>query len=406
MANVEYNENGRVIGAQATILNWIMKRSNELLPEWELEFIDRVLNSNRTLPNGMQVYAVASRSFKDFLHEILDNNMIVLVCGLSLIAIYVMAMIGRFNAVQQRIYLSLMGVSVVGQAILSAYGVCYYLGYFYGPIHPILPFLLLGIGVDDMFVIIQSLENLSKIEKSNDIPLRVAKALEKFGLSITVTSFTNIVAFAIGLTTVMPFLKSFCLFATMGIFFLYIFEVTFFVSCLVLDERRLKLNKDGCCCRIKRNWEPNDCSQKNLQQMIFQKFIGPLIMKPGIKIFILFSTFFIVGVNLLGIFRLEQNFDPLWYLNQESYPIKFNDKLIEYFPKYGKRSAIYLAGIDYYEDRNALFELVETLHKNPYVNNRTMDPWFVAYDQWLNNSNYGNSVIFFLLCMIFEDLIL
>lgn len=51
--------------------------------------------------------------------------------------------------------MSVLGVSVVGQAIMASYGLCFYLGVFYGPVHPIIPFLLLGIGVDDMFVIIQ-----------------------------------------------------------------------------------------------------------------------------------------------------------------------------------------------------------------------------------------------------------
>lgn len=54
-----------------------------------------------------------------------------------------------------QLVLSVVGVSVVGVAILSSYGLCFYLGIFYGPVHPTIPFLLLGIGVDDMFVIVQ-----------------------------------------------------------------------------------------------------------------------------------------------------------------------------------------------------------------------------------------------------------
>ena len=54
-----------------------------------------------------------------------------------------------------QLLLSIVGVSVVGQAILASYGLCFYFGVFYGPVHPTIPFLLLGIGVDDMFVIIQ-----------------------------------------------------------------------------------------------------------------------------------------------------------------------------------------------------------------------------------------------------------
>ena len=34
-------------------------------------------------------------------------------------------------------------------------------GLFFGPLHHVLPFLLLGIGIDDMFVIVQSWDMLS-----------------------------------------------------------------------------------------------------------------------------------------------------------------------------------------------------------------------------------------------------
>ncbi|XP_008554169.2 patched domain-containing protein 3 isoform X1 [Microplitis demolitor] len=385
LSRVEYDKSGRVIGAKATILNWILKKSNIHSPEWELEFIERTLYSNRSLPEGMKIYAVAKRSFIDCLNDVMRNNISILCCGLFIIVAYVIIMIGKCNPVQQRIYLSLLGVSVVGQAILSGFGVCFYLGYAYGPIHSVLPFVLLGIGVDDMFVIIQSLDSLTESEKNLTIPERIARALEQSGMSITTTSLTNIIAFAIGMTTVMPFLSSFCMFATMGIFFLFIFEIMFFVSCLVLDERRLAMKRDGCFCQSKIDWKPNECSQKNLQKQIFEKFIGPFAMRPKVKIFIILITATALLINAWGIYNLGQHYDPLLYLNQESYPLKFNNKLIEYFPKYGKRASVYLAGIDYYEDREALGQLINVIAKHKFVNNKTLDPWFIAYSKWLNN---------------------
>ncbi|KAH0545741.1 patched domain-containing protein 3-like isoform X1 [Cotesia glomerata] len=388
LSKVEYDENGRVIGAKATILNWILKKSNIHSPEWELEFISRTLYSNRTLPAGMKIYAVAKRSFIDCLNDVMRNNISILCCGLFIIVGYVVIMIGKCNPIEQRIYLSLLGVSVVGQAILSGFGVCFYLGYMYGPIHSVLPFVLLGIGVDDMFVIIQSLDSLTESEKNLTIPERIARALQQSGMSITTTSLTNIIAFAIGMTTVMPFLSSFCMFATMGILFLFIFEIMFFVSCLVLDERRLAMTRDGCFCQSKTDWKPNECSQKNLQKIIFEKFIGPFVMRPKIKIFIILITIVMIIINTWGIHNLGQHYDPLLYLNQESYPLKFNNKLIEYFPKYGKRASIYLAGVDYYEDREALGKLINVLAKNRFINNKTLDPWFIAYGEWLNNKTY------------------
>lgn len=181
MGGVKYDKSGRVKSASATILYWLLKKSNPQSPEWEVEFIERVLHSNRTLPPGMEIYAVTVRSYQDMLHEVVNSNITVLFCGMSLITIYVILMIGRCNAMQQRIYLSLMGISVVAQALLSSYGLCFYMGFFYGPVHPILPFLLLGIGVDDMFIIMQSLETMSEMDKSLDIPTRIAKSIQVSG---------------------------------------------------------------------------------------------------------------------------------------------------------------------------------------------------------------------------------
>ncbi|XP_012277603.1 patched domain-containing protein 3 [Orussus abietinus] len=389
LSGIKYDSAGRVVGAKATLLNWMLKKSNPGVAEWELEFIQRVLFSNRTLPKDVEIYAVAFRSFKDLLHEVLQNNMTILCCGLSLIAVFVIAMIGRCNLVQQRIYLSLLGVSVVGQAIICSYGVCFYLGFFYGPVHPILPFLMLGIGVDDMFVIMQNLDNLAASNESQeDLPKRIAKSLERSGISISTTSITNVMAFAIGVTTTMPFLRSFCMFASMGILFLYIFEITFFVSCLVLDERRLDSRKDGCFCKRKPEWTPNECSQRNTQQIIFRKFVAPFVIKTPVKVSMLVLSTCILGFNILGLLKLEQNFDPLWYLNKDSYPIEFNDKLMEYFPQYGKRAALYMTGVDYYEDRNELIKLMHSLRENPYINSHTVDSWFEEYEKWLQNTNY------------------
>ncbi|GLH15770.1 NPC intracellular cholesterol transporter 1 homolog 1b [Gryllus bimaculatus] len=380
LSGVEWGP-GEKVRAKATILNWMLKKSDNSSAEWELEFIRQALHSNRSLPQGMKVFAVSTRSYKDVLGQVLQNNITVLFAGFSLIILYVIIMLGRCNMVEQRILLSLLGVSVIGQSILASYGLCFYMGFFWGPLHPVLPFLLLGVGVDNIYVLVQCLDNLEGRQQMT-IPERIGRTLQKAGVSITVTSLTDILAFAVGTSTVMPFLRSFCVFAATGILCLYVFEIFFFLSCLALDEKRIMTNRD-CCYRPQKNWKPNSCSQRNVQKTVFNKYIIPNVMKTPMKVFILLTTLVLFSVNIWCVLQVEQKFDPIWYLYPDSYPILYNDKLNEYFPKYGKRAAIYMGDVNFYEDKAELNELATRLESNPYINKATLDIWYKSYDAWL-----------------------
>ena len=57
-----------------------------------------------------------------------------------------------------------------------------------------------GIGIDDMFVINQCWRNLDKNSSNKDLnlPHKVAKALRHAGVSITITTSTDVLAFGVG----------------------------------------------------------------------------------------------------------------------------------------------------------------------------------------------------------------
>ena len=50
------------------------------------------------------------------------------------------------------------------------------------------------------------------------------------GVAVSVTTFTDVIAFFIGSNTVLPGLQSFCIYAAVAIFAIYVLQITHFVA--------------------------------------------------------------------------------------------------------------------------------------------------------------------------------
>ncbi len=102
----------------------------------------------------MKAFPNAARSDEDIINEA-QNDKDLLIIGYLLVLVYIMIMLGRFNLAQQRILLSLVGLLSVGLGIITSYGICSLFGIWGSSMNLVIPFMLLGIGIDDMFVIVQ-----------------------------------------------------------------------------------------------------------------------------------------------------------------------------------------------------------------------------------------------------------
>ena len=61
---------------------------------------------------------------------------------------------------------------------------------------------LQAVGVDDAFVIMTTWTRINKAHQRRPIEERVAITMQHAGVSVTVTSFSDLVAFACGISTV------------------------------------------------------------------------------------------------------------------------------------------------------------------------------------------------------------
>ena len=77
------------------------------------------------------------------------------------IVIYCALMLGSCSPIHCRLSATLLGLLCVMLSVQGGAGICYVLDFGAAEVHDTLPILMLGIGVDDMFVICNALDQTS-----------------------------------------------------------------------------------------------------------------------------------------------------------------------------------------------------------------------------------------------------
>ena len=65
---------------------------------------------------------------------------------------------------------------------------------------------------------------------------RFGQTMKHAGVAVSVTTFTDVIAFFVGSNTLLPGLQSFCVYAAVSIFTIYALQVTHFVAWFSLGE--------------------------------------------------------------------------------------------------------------------------------------------------------------------------
>jgi hypothetical protein len=131
------------------------------------------------------------------------------------------------------------------------------------PRRKLLPFVLVIIGVENTFILTNAVTSTSM---ELDVKERVGKGLEKVGVSITKNLFTRLFVLFI-ISTVIDLVQEFCIFTSVAIVIDYLLQMSFFVTTLSIDLRRLEV----VICRLIIIFY---CFSSGLLYMLFMHLIG------------------------------------------------------------------------------------------------------------------------------------
>lgn len=272
--------------------------------------------------------------------------------------------------VDSKIVLGLFGICLVILSISSTVGFFSLIGVKVTLIiAEVIPFLVLAVGVDNVFILVHELDRQNMIHGPNAAvavtqgeayatPLsptrsgldslqdgldaasmslyasaeeRVARTLAKMGPSILLSTITETVAFALGALVPMPAVRNFALYAAGSVFLNAILQMTVFVSALALDLKRAEARRIDCmpCIKLPSRIALLDgppAMHISRVAKFIRRHYGPFLLKPMVKILVIiaFSGLFILSV--VSMQHIQLGLDQRLALPSGSYLVGyFND---------------------------------------------------------------------------------
>ncbi|OWF51349.1 patched domain-containing protein 3-like [Mizuhopecten yessoensis] len=217
---------------------------------WERAFIDVMTSFDSAT---VSIAYTASLSKDEELSKNISGDLKFFALTILIMLVYASCATSGGNCVSERQNLGRASVLATCLAIASSLGLLSALGVKYVEIAGIMPFLVLGIGLDDMFILMSC---LADAEVKGSIEERIMHTMRTGGVAITITSVTDFLAFAIGATSVFLGVQNFCLFTGTAIIFCYLNQLAFFMPCMVINERRVTAGRHcGTCLRTKSRQE-------------------------------------------------------------------------------------------------------------------------------------------------------
>lgn len=151
----------------------------------------------------------------------------------------------------------------------------------------------------------------------------------------------------------------------MGVVLTFFYVNTFIVAVFTIDEHRILANRNAFApCIAHKSQGSLWCDAQLMNRMVkflYSKFI---MTTPG-KFIVLTSTVAVTAYSFTGLLRLEQKFDPNWFIPERTYLSKFTSEKNTLFPEQGYEAAILMGRLNYTYELNHIASMV---HK---IENRT-----------------------------------
>ncbi|KAJ3423874.1 patched domain-containing protein [Anaeramoeba flamelloides] len=260
-----YDKDGKI--SQAPVAQIMYYMSDEVsiaepLHKFEKEILSYVLDYQEEMKKikpKSTVIPYLSCSVNDEVEKSTTSDIKSVAVGYSIMILVLCFTLGEIpSKFRTHPYLSPLGILTTGFGIISGFGLG---GYSIKScsLVTILAFLILAIGVDNLYIIVKNFD-LSEI--SEDPKERVINAMRK-STSIVLTTIKTIGVFIVGMTTPFYAIKYFCVYGAFCMLFVLFYQLTLFVAFLSLEAKRVSSGRHPLFLFIYKEFKQEKSNQEN-----------------------------------------------------------------------------------------------------------------------------------------------
>ncbi|KAK7104482.1 patched domain-containing protein 3-like [Littorina saxatilis] len=402
LAGVKASATGVLVAARVLKVRFFWRVDQKKIAKlWNIKFLELVSTLDKEgLPYDVTIAYSTSESLEHELLEGTSGDAIYFGLTILLMSSYSILVSTGGDVVSTRALLACGGVLAAFLGIVASLGLLSLCGTEYVNFVGIMPYLVLGIGVDDMFLMMSAWGE--SFQYNVGTPERLGLTFSKAGVGITITSVTDFLAFLIGISSSFLAVKLFCLFTAFAVLAVYIVNCTLFGACLSLHGDRVFAGKHCLTCRPTqsrqyfRNQKANCCKvyccggsvpTKNFEdESICEKlprYILPrLILNPIVKVIILMAFLSYLGAAVYGAIQLKPGMKYVDLVLRSSYYYKYSTWEQEY---YGERLAIAFVvdkEINYGAEEGDRFrEVLNEAQRDPLMNSKFLRCWLHQFSR-------------------------
>ncbi|KAI5964003.1 NCR1 [Candida theae] len=249
------------------------------------------------------------------------------------------------SLVKSRFMLGLSGIIIILLSVTSSVGLFSMVGLKSTLIiAEVIPFLVLAIGIDNIFLIVHELHKITEHEPGLDLTLRISFAMRNIGPSCFISAILQISMFILATFVDMPAVKNFAIYSAGAVAINFVLQMTCFVALLALDQKRLEENRVDCIPCIKLSThvqleeeeedDDSEVGEKHLEYDFshwIKKKYAPFILGKTTRPKIL--TFFMLwlGISLSLFPGINFGLDQRIAIPKDSYLVDYFNSVYDYF---------------------------------------------------------------------------